>query len=66
MRGKSPYPKRQIITTCSVCRLVITIHHAAVWQRQGATGIVHTECATDPDAQPIDTSVVSYRCSEQW
>ena len=49
-----PHPKT--LTYCGVCRRAITQATPTVWQRGPVTGLVHTECAEDPDAQPVDLS----------
>lgn len=63
---KNPYPKRFLLTHCGVCGLAITISHEAVWQCRDVTGLVHAECATDPDAKPVDLRNVSMRLGDSY
>lgn len=54
-----PILKRRIVTHCSVCTRAVYVDQPALWQRTGRTGIVHVDCATDPDAVPMATEAVT-------
>lgn len=54
-------PRQRRVSCCSECRRAIQASHTVVWQRKGATGLVHIECASDPEAQPVDVAVVTQR-----
>lgn len=56
MGNQKKTPQARLLTCCGVCRRAITPATPVVWQRAPVTGLVHTECATDPDATPVDLS----------
>jgi hypothetical protein len=55
----SKHPTRRLLTSCTACRRAITYDTPAVWQLGAVTGMVHADCATDPDAQPINLAAVT-------